>query len=205
MQANAASGRYKVFKVRYELAMPDPDVPGPRYHTVIFVETDADGSGVIHHVTGDLVSGMKYDWKKARQPELSGTFYNKEHIGYVGSSSYPQSVDQICIAQPAPPRQKAFNTRTLRYEPIKPDGSFYAPGEARPALIKCTEWTERQAIPALQRSNVIIGTQTREGQVTTVVPSSSSSRGSTGSADGLVWDTHYRRYKRLVNGAWVWN
>jgi hypothetical protein len=40
--------------------MQDPDFNYTRYHTVVFVQTDADDGGYIHHVTGDLVTGMQY-------------------------------------------------------------------------------------------------------------------------------------------------
>nr|POE94581.1 hypothetical protein CFP56_16820 [Quercus suber] len=149
--------RLNVYKVRYRLAMQDPDMPSPRYHTVIFVETEADFSGFVHHVTGDLVSqgGMRYERKRGNRPEESGTFFNKELLGTVLSSQYPMTFDRVCAAQPAPPRQKAFNIETRRTEPIKPDGTFYSSGEPRQPLIKCTEWTELQAIPALRQAGLI--------------------------------------------------
>src|SRR2546423_2374237 len=56
---------FNAFKARYSIAIPDPEMPGPRYHTVIFVATNSDGSGFIHHVTGDLVTGMRYERKIA--------------------------------------------------------------------------------------------------------------------------------------------
>jgi len=56
-------------------------MPSPRYHTVIFVGTNSDGSGFIHHVTGDFVTGMRYERKIGKIPEESGTFHNKELLG----------------------------------------------------------------------------------------------------------------------------
>lgn len=55
--------QYRVYTVRFSLSMPDPDMPTPRYHTAIFVETGEDGSGYLHHVTGDITSmgGMRYE------------------------------------------------------------------------------------------------------------------------------------------------
>lgn len=67
--------------------MNDPDVPGTRYHTVIFVETSADGSGYIHHVTGDLVAGMRYETKPGQRPENSKTFHSREFLGTTPASS----------------------------------------------------------------------------------------------------------------------
>ncbi|KAI9672987.1 MAG: hypothetical protein M1817_003151 [Caeruleum heppii] len=114
-----------IYKVKYSLPIPDPDMPQPRYHTMIFAQTNADGSGIIHHVTGDLVTGMSYE------------------------------INQICRQQPPPPRQKSYNMKTHRTEQHKPEGGFYGPGEPRPPMIKCTEWTEIQAIPALYASGIL--------------------------------------------------
>ncbi|TKA25448.1 hypothetical protein B0A50_06315 [Salinomyces thailandicus] len=157
---DSKADRFNVFKVRYGPVMSDPDVPGPRYHTVVFVETKPlDGSGRIHHVTGDLVVGMHYDVRPSRRPEESRTYYAKEFLGTVASASYPASFNSVCSTQRAPPRQKAFNPKRMRTEQVKPDGTFYEPDEARPRLIKCTEWTESQAIPALQQARLIEPTE----------------------------------------------
>lgn len=149
--------RFNVYKVRYRLAIQDPDGPGLRYHTVIFVESEADQTGWSHDVNGDLVShsGMTYQRTRGDRPETSETFFNKELLGTVSEFHYPAAFDAVCTAQPAPPRQKAFNMATMKTEPCKPDGTFYQPGEPRRPLIKCTEWTERQAIPALRQSGLL--------------------------------------------------
>lgn len=147
--------RYNVYKVRFSLAMSDPDTFGIRYHTVIYVELDpGTRTGELHHVVGDLVTGMKYDKRPGAQPEASRSFYNKELLGTVKASSL-LAIESICSELPPPPKQKSFNGITRRTEPIKPDGSFYKPGEPRAPLVKCTEWTEQQAIPALYQSGVL--------------------------------------------------
>jgi hypothetical protein len=61
---------FNAFKARHSIA-----IPGPRYHTVIFVATNSDNSRFIHHVTGDLVTGMRYERKVGKISEESGTFY----------------------------------------------------------------------------------------------------------------------------------
>ena len=146
-EESAAGRRFNVFKVRYGPVMNDPDVRGVRYHTVIFVETSSDGRecGTSANKPDDLKS-----------PRHS---HNKEFIGTVLESSYSSYFDSVCRAQRAPPPQKAFNRQTMKTEQVKPDGTFYHPGEARPTLVKCTEWTEYQAIPALQQAQIIQGTQ----------------------------------------------
>jgi hypothetical protein len=145
----------KIYSVKYTLGLADPEMPQPRYHTVIFAETFPDGSGHIHHVTGDLVDGMSYQRKLGKNPQESQTFHQRIFLGTVPASSYPAQFDQICQSQPPPPKQKSFNIKTMRTEQVKPDGTFYAPGEPRPAMIKCTEWTEQQAIPALYASGIL--------------------------------------------------
>jgi len=148
---------YNVYKVRYRLMMQDPDSTTTRFHTVIFVETKADGSGWMHHVEGEIVKGMKYNPKSAKQPNSSETYHSKDFIGKILKSDYPDAVNRVCEAQPPPGPQKAYNPKTNRTEQVKPDGTFYAPGEARPPLIKCTEWTENQAIPALKAAGILKG------------------------------------------------
>ncbi|OBT39847.1 hypothetical protein VE00_09106 [Pseudogymnoascus sp. WSF 3629] len=137
------------------MVMQDPDMPSPRYHNVIFVETEADGSGAVHHVTGDITSGMVYATRREGRPEESEIFVRKEFIGTVESATYPEKINAVLEALPPPPKQKKFNIKTMRTEQMKPDGSFYEPGESRPRMIKCTEWTVEQAIPVLYASSVL--------------------------------------------------
>ncbi|KAF2033737.1 hypothetical protein EK21DRAFT_98136 [Setomelanomma holmii] len=125
---------------------------GTRYHNVLFVETQADGGGQIFHVTGDLVSGMRYENKPGRNPELSQTYYAKTYLGRIRSEDYPTRLDQVLQTLPPPHRQRAFNPKTMATEQIRPDGSFYQANEQKPPYIKCIEWTEQRAIPALSSS-----------------------------------------------------
>ncbi|KAL5349914.1 hypothetical protein ACLOAV_004948 [Pseudogymnoascus australis] len=137
------------------MAMPDPDMPSPRYHNVIFVETEADGSGAVHHVIGDITSGMTYATRREGRPEDSEIFVQKEFIGTVESAIYPEKIHAVLKTLPPPPKQKKFNIKTMKTEQMKDDGSFYEPGEMRPRMVKCTEWTVEQAIPALYASGVL--------------------------------------------------
>ncbi|KAI9852824.1 MAG: hypothetical protein M1824_001711 [Vezdaea acicularis] len=143
------------YKVKYTLTLPGPAMSQKHYHTAIFALTNADGSGITHHVTGDLVSGMRYETKPESDPEQVSTFHSKELLGTVPASMYPAEVERICREQPPPPKQMSYNTQTNRMEQQKPDGRFYAPGEPQPPLVKCTEWTEYQVIPALYASGVL--------------------------------------------------
>lgn len=148
---------YNVYKIQYTISMADPDMPQPRYHNVIFVQTETgvNAKGQIHHVTGDITSGMSYAVKEGKQPESSATFFSRESLGTVKVADYPHEMNKVLANQPPPPKQKHFNQKTMRTEQMKPDGTFYEPGEERPPMIKCTEWTVNQAIPALYASGVL--------------------------------------------------
>ncbi|KAF1981014.1 hypothetical protein K402DRAFT_398947 [Aulographum hederae CBS 113979] len=39
---SSSSGYYGVWKLRFSLALQDPDMQGTRYHTTIFIETEAN-------------------------------------------------------------------------------------------------------------------------------------------------------------------
>ncbi len=95
-----------------------------------------------------------YQQKSGLQPELSQAFYSKQLLGKVKASRY-SAIGTICAQQPAPHKQKKFNPKTMKTEPIKPNGDFYQPGEPRARLIKCTEWTVERAIPALQAARIL--------------------------------------------------
>ena len=60
---------------------------------------------------------------------------------------------------------------------MRADGSFYQPGEPRAPLVKCTEWTENQAIPSLRHARVL-------GAAISIASASHESR--TGSP-GWIW------------------
>ncbi|KAK4096463.1 hypothetical protein N658DRAFT_458665 [Parathielavia hyrcaniae] len=167
---------YRVYKLKFELAMQDPDMPAPRFHHVIFVESNpTDGSGVKFHVTGDITSGsgMKYESTSDPNPASSDTNYTKELLGYTSAKNFKALWDATLTACPTPPQQKAFNVRTMKTEPFKTLNplTFYEPGEERRPLRKCTEWTEEQAIPALRKAGLLLASPPRPG-------SSSSGAGS---------------------------
>lgn len=156
---SSMSVQYPVFLTRFHLGMQDPHASGPRYHTTIFVASEADGSGILHQVTGDISSprGMYYYPNLTDPPEHSETFYSKEQLGVTDASTHPDSWRRILNQLPAPPLQKAFNMKTRQTEPFKTMNPlvFYEPGEERKPLVKCTEWTLDTAIPALKSAGLI--------------------------------------------------
>lgn len=150
---------YPVLLVKFKLSIQDPDMPSPRYHTILFVETNERGphSGIKHHVTGDIVTGMHYEPVIIDDPESDENLFSKELIGYTRALNYPKSWNDVLKLLPAPPKQKAFNCETMKTEPVRSWDplTFYGPQEPRRPLIKCTEWIENQAVPMLINAGFI--------------------------------------------------
>lgn len=201
------SNEYKVYKVQHTLGMQDPLMGDEtRYHNVLFVETEADGGGQIFNVTGDLVSGMVYETESAQNPELSQTFFAKEYLGRIRHEDYPARLDKVLRTLPPPPRQRAFNPRTMATEQIKSDGSFYEANEQKPPYMKCTEWTEQLAIPALYQNQLL------HNDLDQAQPGGSSSQAQTAQVEtvaakartGWVWDESRNRYRYWDGQEWVW-
>ncbi|CAG7987176.1 unnamed protein product [Penicillium olsonii] len=149
---------YPVYKVKFKLSIQDPDMPSPRHHTILFVQTnERPCSGIKHHVTGDIVTGMHYESVGIDDPAIDDNFFSTELLGHTRSLHYPRNWDDILKSLPAPPKQKAFNVNTMRTEPVKcwEPLAFYEAGEARRPLVKCTEWIDRHAVPTLTNAGLI--------------------------------------------------
>jgi hypothetical protein len=150
-----AGTEYRVYKIKTSVAMPDPDMPQPRWHHILFVETNdpVSGSGRTFHVTGDITNprGMLYDTRLDPSPSTWENIYSRTFLGFIISTGFAESWDQRLRLLPTPPQQKAFNVRTMKTEPFKSKDTltFYEDGEQRLPLIKCTEWVEREALPAI--------------------------------------------------------
>ena len=120
---------YKVYLVSYQGL--------PREHHAIFFETEADGSGFIYQVSGNIQQGMKHDYKKAKKPENSNSFLSKAYLGTTSHANYKR-VQKICNG--IEPPKKQFNGPT-RLNPDVP-------------LRRCQEWTQ-ETIQALKDSRVL--------------------------------------------------
>ncbi|KAL9093422.1 MAG: hypothetical protein Q9159_000276 [Coniocarpon cinnabarinum] len=140
-----------VYKLQFTIAIPDPDMAKPRYHTTLFIPHLKAGSNndIIYEVNGDLVTGMQYSSRIIEAPESQETFHAKHYLGRLATGYQAADVEAVCAAQTPPGRQKAWNSSSMRYEPCKPDGTFYTKNEKRLKLRKCTEWINEQVIPAL--------------------------------------------------------
>lgn len=195
---------YTVWRVQYKLGLQDPEFTETRYHNVIFVVTNQDGSGYIHHVTGDIVNenGMDYQRKDGKKPEQSDTFYAQQYLGWVSASSYPGAFDLLLQSLPTPPRQRRFSTSTMKYERCHPDGNWYGPSEQPPPLIKCTEWTEQTAIPALLQHSLI--QTTGFPKPTTTQATTSSAQTSASGSSGWIWDKDSKKYRFWDGSQWIW-
>jgi hypothetical protein len=132
----------KVFKIRFKLAFPDPEMPQPRYHTTLFIQTphqEALNTGTTHHVTGDLVIGMQYlNRLEPGVPESDDMFFEKQLLGHMSGDDL-EKVEAVLRELKSPGKQKAYNHRTGKTEQFRSEGGFYEVGEPRPPMTKCTE------------------------------------------------------------------
>ncbi|ELQ42916.1 hypothetical protein OOU_Y34scaffold00183g3 [Pyricularia oryzae Y34] len=155
-----------VFLLKFSLAMADPDLPQPRYHHVVFVQTNADdGSGVKFHVVGDITSlgGMTYESTEFGNPLDDPAFHGSDLLGFTIGDGFRRRWDEVLGGLPTPPKQKEYNVATGRTELVKTWNplAFYAPGEERQPPWKCTEWTMDHAIPALWKNGLIVDATTK--------------------------------------------
>ena len=157
--SNNAMPMARVYKIRFKIAFADPEMPQPRYHTTIFIQTveQIDSQvGTTHHVTGDLVTGMHYQARlELGPPEWDEMFFDKLVIGYVDGTQNLKKIEEVLQVLTPPRKQKAYNHQTGKTEQFKPKGGFYQMGEVRPPMVKCTEWVEKQAIPALRAAGIL--------------------------------------------------
>jgi hypothetical protein len=100
---------------------------------------------------------MTYESKFFGIPERSTSFHSKDFLGYTNAATYPHDWDRLLRTVPPPEKQKAFNIARMRTEQVKTwhPLEFYNAGEVRRPLIKCTEWAEQRAIPALTQAGLI--------------------------------------------------
>jgi hypothetical protein len=148
----------KVYKNRFKLAFPDLEMPQPRYHTTLFIQTteqEASQTGTTHHVTGDLVTGMQYQNRlESILPEWDEMFFEMQFLGYIEGGDI-ERLEGVLEALEPPGKQKAYNHQSGKTEQLRPEGGFYEVGESRPPMVKCTEWIEGQAIPALRSCGIL--------------------------------------------------
>jgi len=197
---------YDVWKVQYRLGLQDPNFNYTRYHTVIFVQTNANGSGRIHHVTGDLVNGMRYENKAGDPPQESETFHARQYLGKVLAANHPAAVDTLLGFLQAPPKQIKFNTATMTYVRCKTDGSLYGPGETVPPLMKSTEWTEQKAILALSQHHLIqTGTSQQSQSQQTATAQAHAQQGYSQQGQVQQQVSPHQQQTSQAGGTWVFD
>ncbi|PMD60407.1 uncharacterized protein K444DRAFT_392267 [Hyaloscypha bicolor E] len=101
---------HPLYKTKYSLSLPDPMIPQPRHHTVLFVPltSSSDSPGTIHHVIGNLVSGMAYASRSEPPPEENEMFFSRELLGSVSTDDYPKKAEKTLREVPVPPVQRKF-------------------------------------------------------------------------------------------------
>ncbi|KAI0484871.1 hypothetical protein GGR56DRAFT_615927 [Xylariaceae sp. FL0804] len=204
--SSSSSQYYAVYLAKFNLAMSDPDIPGPRHHHIIFVETDLrERSGIKFHVVGDITrnAGMTYESRAYHDPVQSASFHSKELLGFTAADiGFQSQWDALLGGLPTPPKQKAYNMATNRTELVKlwEPLTFYAPGEYRRPPWKCTEWTNDYAIPALREAGLLVEDEPVEEA------SGSATDAATAASGEWVWDSTYNTYRRWSQGQndWVW-
>ncbi|KAF2798609.1 hypothetical protein K505DRAFT_321745 [Melanomma pulvis-pyrius CBS 109.77] len=152
-----SSPKYKIYRVETHLGLQDPLMgPGTRYHNTLFINTSPSGSGRTIQVIGTIsdLNGMTFQEEASPAPESSDAFHQKYYLGQIRSEDYEQVVTLLRAIDP-PPRQRVFDTKTLRYVKCKPDGTTYTEGEEEREYWKCTEWTLQRAVPALFGSGLL--------------------------------------------------
>lgn len=67
------------------------------YHTVIFVQTNAEGKGrdVKVYVTSNIVAGMHYESTPYVNSDMESTLFLKELIGYTKVTGFMQQQDAV--------------------------------------------------------------------------------------------------------------
>jgi hypothetical protein len=101
--------------------------PGGRNHIAIFVEKDQlDGSGVMYHVTGTILMGMKYETRESHSFRNSHTTIPDSEV-LVGNvlEADLRRFEAICESVPPPGAQV-----DLRSRPLNPSVP----------IRRCTEW-----------------------------------------------------------------
>ncbi|KAK3897197.1 hypothetical protein C8A05DRAFT_19989, partial [Staphylotrichum tortipilum] len=113
---------YVVKRVKFSLGVADPEMPGIRFHNIVFVETDPKTDhGIKFHVIGDITSGMKYESKNYRNPEESLSLHSQEVLGYTDAKSVSGTWDKVLGALPHPYRCSRLEHLTLQLGLLQQD------------------------------------------------------------------------------------
>lgn len=151
---------YRVLRPELDTVAHDPLDPDKRYHEGVFVETDqANKAGTLFHVTGDVIAagGMRYEERDDFVLGPATYLHRYTQLGCVLKADYHSGkISTILRTLPVPTKQQGINfwekdPVTGRHEIIwtKENGERYGPGEQRRPILKCNEWMDLYAIPAL--------------------------------------------------------
>ncbi|OIW30982.1 hypothetical protein CONLIGDRAFT_574293, partial [Coniochaeta ligniaria NRRL 30616] len=89
-------------------------------HHAIYVETEKTiGNGMLYHVEGNLLVGMRLECKPAKDPRKSITGVSSQHIGWITAQNHDSDrMKEICSTVPPPAAQ--LNLNGSRLDPSKP-------------------------------------------------------------------------------------
>lgn len=132
---------YKVYTI-------EPLGFGPLNHVAIFVETETDGSGLIFHVTGNILSGMKYEKQASDRPDNSTSFIagSQRLIGTLQKSKLCD-FESACESVPVPGAQLKLNG---------------TPKDPSKSTRRCGEWVEDAKAKVIADGIMLVGSTEHE-------------------------------------------
>ncbi|GIZ45770.1 hypothetical protein CKM354_000892300 [Cercospora kikuchii] len=117
-------------------------------HVAIFVGTETDGGGLIFHVTGNILSGMKYEKQVSDRPDNSASFIagTQRLIGTLQKSKL-SDFESACESVPVPGAQLKLNGTPK--DPSKP-------------IRRCGEWVEDAKAKVTADGIMLVGSTEHE-------------------------------------------
>lgn len=122
---------YHIYRVESCLGLQDALMgPDTRYHNILFIETQADGSGCAIQVIGTIADTtvMLFYENSCLAPEALEAFHQKHYFGQIWAEDY-EVMMKLLEGLEKLPSQRVFDTMKLVYVKCKSDGSRYEKGE----------------------------------------------------------------------------
>lgn len=123
---------YKVYTCEY--------LGAPVNHAFFFVQTEDEG-GMLYHVVGTILMGMKYESKKGKEPSQSGTHVEGTQT-FIGHLRHSDVARFEAVSEAIPPPGKQVNLRGAPLDPSIP-------------LRRCGEWVNEVKAKCLDEGIII--------------------------------------------------
>ncbi|PIA94592.1 hypothetical protein CB0940_08167 [Cercospora beticola] len=117
-------------------------------HVALFVETETDGGGLVFHVTGNILSGMKYEKEVSDRPDNSASFIaGTQRLIETLQKSKLSDFESACESVPIPGAQLKLNgTPKHPWKPIR----------------RCGEWVEDAKAKVIADGILLVGSTEHE-------------------------------------------